>query len=321
MARPKRLIKSFYRLLSPTVLLSVFAVVGASLWLVFETSRPVNAIYIVTPEKYGQLSARGSQVTEESWNNPDGTMSRGWLLRGQPNEPAVILLHRYGADRSHVLNLGVKLNEDTNFTVLMPDQRGHGKNALVPYSSFGGCEADDVLSFVQYLRGLKTAEQFPLVGKEIGVYGVELGALSALSAAGNDASIKAMVLDSVPNDSDAMLSFAIGKRFPFGSSITSSFASLGAYPFYFDGCYRRVASCNAAKSVNDRRVMLLGGVDAPDFQESTLRLGKCFPVSTSVDSKTDLSPSGMNISNASIVSAESYDQRVIDFLREALTMQ
>jgi pimeloyl-ACP methyl ester carboxylesterase len=52
-------------------------------------------------------------------------------LRGAENAPAVVLLHRYGADRSHVLNLGVKLNEATNFTVLMPDARGHGEKPAV----------------------------------------------------------------------------------------------------------------------------------------------------------------------------------------------
>jgi hypothetical protein len=36
-----------------------------------------------------------------------------------------------------------------------------------------------------------------------------------------------------------------------------------------------------------------------------------------MDSKTDLSPSGMNILNASLEISGAYDQRVIDFFRNA----
>jgi len=320
MAGTKRLIKSFYRLLSPPVILSFISIAVASVWLVYEASRPMTTVYLVTPEKYGQLSSRGAQVTNETWANRDGTPARGWLLRGIPNAPAVVLLHRYGADRSHLLNLGVKLNEATNFTILMPDQRGHGENPPVEHSSFGGCESDDVLAAIDYLRGLKSPEQVPLVGKDIGVYGIEMGALAALNAASADKSIKALVLDSVPTDADGLMSSVIGKRYPFASFVTARFASLGTYPFYYQGCYKRQSSCEIARSLSDRRFLLLGGIDAPEFQDSTSKLSKCFPVNTAVDTKTDLSPSGMGMISASITQSEAYDQRVIDYMKQALTM-
>ena len=72
--------------------------------------------------------------------------------------PAVILLHKFGADRSYELNLGVKLNESTNYTVLMPDLRGHGEGPMVETSTFGQHEADDTLAAVEYLRNLKTQD-------------------------------------------------------------------------------------------------------------------------------------------------------------------
>ncbi|MBK7933513.1 MAG: hypothetical protein IPK01_08400 [Acidobacteria bacterium] len=127
MANSTRLFKSIFRLLFPVLLIIVAAVAGFSIWLVYKTARPQTAAYLVTPEKFGQLSSRAAQITDESWTNRDGSGARGWLLRGAENAPAVILFHKYGADRSYVLNLGVKLNESTNFTVLMPDLRAHGK--------------------------------------------------------------------------------------------------------------------------------------------------------------------------------------------------
>jgi esterase/lipase len=77
-------------------------------------------------------------------------------MKGGVGAPAVILLHGYGADRSWLLNLAVKLNESTNFTVLWPDLRGHGENPPVRWTLFGGVDGDDARAAIEYLRGLKT---------------------------------------------------------------------------------------------------------------------------------------------------------------------
>lgn len=321
MAKSTRLVKSFYKLLLPVIVLTVIAVAAASVWFAHESSHPGSAAYLVTPDKYGQLSARGAQVTEETWPNSDGTQSRGWLLRGTENSPAVILLHKYGADRSHVLNLGVKLNEATNFTVLMPDQRGHGLNPSVPYTSFGGCESTDASAAIEFLRNQKSSSQVTLVGTEIGIYGLEMGSLAALTAASKDEAVKAIVLDSVPQDSDSLVASVIDNRFPFVSSVTSKLGQLGAYPYFYEGCYSRVPVCDTAKAMSNRKTMLLAGIDAPDFQESTSKLEKCFPNSTKAEAFTTLSPSGFSIINASMPQSEAYDQRVIDFFRQSLGPQ
>ena len=317
MPKIKRLFKSFYRLLLPVIILLPLALLAAAVWLVYQTARPSQAAYLVTPEQYGRLSARGAKVTEEAWTNRDGTQARGWLLKGTEDSPAVLFLHAYGADRSHVLDLGVKLNEATNFTVLIPDQRGHGLNSPIKDSTFGGCEASDAASAIEFLRGLKNENQTALVGRSIGIYGVEMGALTALTAA-KDETIKALALDSVPSDSDALMSSIIGKRFPFASSITSSIAGLGTRLYFYDGCYNRDSACAAAKLISNRKVLLLAGSDAPDFQASTAKLSKCFSSATAIEAKTDLNPSGYGMTNASIEQTTLYSQRVIDFFKQNL---
>ncbi len=318
MAKSTRLLKSFYKLLFPIVLLVVVAAGAAAVWFAHESSHPNTSAYLVTPDKYGRLSARGAQVTEETWSNRDGTSARGWLLRGVDNAPAVVLLHKYGADRSHVLNLGVKLNEATNFTILMPDQRGHGQNPPVPYTSFGGCESTDAASAIEFLRGLKSTTQGTLVGQDIGIYGLEMGSLAALNAASQNESIKALVLDSVPADSDSLVASVINNRFPFVSTVTSKLGQLGAYPYFYEGCYSRVPTCESARSMAGRKAMLLAGSDAPEYQDSTSKLAKCFPNSTEAETNTGLSPSGFSVINASIPVSEAYDQRIIDFFRNSL---
>ncbi|MGI8641498.1 MAG: hypothetical protein ACR2MG_16330 [Pyrinomonadaceae bacterium] len=318
MAKITRLFKSFFRLLLPVVILLILAFAAAAVWLVHKTAHPPQNSYLVTPEKYGRFSTRGAQVTEETWTNGDGTSARGWLLRGAENAPAVIMLHRYGADRSYVLDLGIKINEATNFTILMPEQRGHGENASINFTSFGGCEADDALSAIKFVRSLKTDSQTTLVGQSIGFYGVEMGAIAALSTAAKDESIKALVLDSVPLNSDELLASAISQRFPFASLLTSKIAAKGTYLYFYDGCYKRDSMCDLIKSIEHRQVLLLAGSDAPDFQASTAKLSKCFPGETKVEAKTDLSPSGYGITNASLEQSEAYDRKVIDFFKETL---
>ena len=318
MAKSTRLVKSFSRLLFPVILLVLIAIGAGAVWLVYTTARPTNAQYLVTPDKYGQLSTRAAQVTAEIWQNRDGSTARGWLLRGAENAPAVILLHKLGADRSYVLNLGVKMNESTNFTILMPDQRAHGQNPSVPNASFGRCEAEDAMAAIEFVRNLKTPNQIALVGKSLGVYGVEMGALVAVSAAAKDQSIKAIAVDSVPQDSDSLLRESVARRFPFASFATARLAQMGTRLYYFDGCYGREPVCDTAHRVENRNILLLAGVDAQEFQDSTAKLNKCFAVSNKIEAKTDLSPSGFSIINASMEQSESYDQRLIDFFRQAL---
>src|SRR5918997_1722915 len=150
-----RILKAFL----PIILLLALVVVVVTGWIIHGATRPPRQAYLVTPEKFTQLSGPGLKATEETWANRDGTRSRGWLLRGGEGSPAVILLHRYGADRSWLLNLGVKLNETANFTVLWPDLRGHGLDPPVKWTSFGTNETEDVLAALDYLRSLKTSQE------------------------------------------------------------------------------------------------------------------------------------------------------------------
>ncbi|REJ79279.1 MAG: alpha/beta fold hydrolase [Acidobacteria bacterium] len=318
MYKVTRLVKSVVRLFLPVAVSIVVLVMGASVWLVHSTSTPPRNEYLVTPEVYGRLSSHAAQVTEETWQNRDGSSSRGWLLRGRKDYPAVILLHKYGADRSYVLNLGVKLSEATDFTVLMPDQRGHGQNPPVQSTSFGGCEVNDTLAAIDYLRSLRDANRDNLVGEDIGIYGVEMGALAALATSSKDQSVRAVVLDSVPQQSDDLIDTVVAKRYPFLSSVTSSMARNATYIYYAGSCYERQSVCEVARTVKDRRALLLSGQDVPGLKQSTDSMAGCFPSDTKVQSFTDLTASGVDLVNVSPDKADSYDQKVIYFFQENL---
>lgn len=317
MAARRRTGKRLFKAFLPLMLLLVLVAGGIIGWIVYGITRPPRHAYLVTPEKFKLISDRGLKVSEETWTNQDGTQARGWLLRGAEGAPAVVLLHRYGADRSTLLNLGVKINEATNFTVLWPDLRGHGENPPVQWTSFGAKESADTQAALNYLRALKTTQGRPFVGGSAGLYGVELGAYTALLAAGKDASVRSLVLDSIPRDADEMVSAAASGHVGAINALIEPLARLGTR-LYFLGGYENQAACDIAKRTTDRRVLLLSGADAGALRDSTTSLAQCFPDQSSVEVNADLPLTGINLASANGQQGEAYDRRVIDFFDKTL---
>jgi pimeloyl-ACP methyl ester carboxylesterase len=304
----KRLVKSFL----PIVLVIVLALVGALSFIVYCVSRPTKRPYVVTPEGFSRISGRAIKVTDQTWTNADGKSARGWLLKGAEGAPAVVLLHRYGGDRSWLFNLGVKINETTNFTILWPDLRGHGENPLIKWTALGGREGDDLLDAMKYLRGLKSENQKALVGESFGVYGVELGAYSALKAARNESQVKVLVLDSISSSPDALLNSAVSNCVGVDNGFVQ-YLSRTAMKTYLLGTYENTNACDFAGSIRNQRVLLLSGEDAGNLREATTSLQKCFPVAGNVETRTDLPLSGFSLPSATGEQGEAYDRVVIEF--------
>jgi hypothetical protein len=311
----RRLLKA----LLPVVLLLLLGI-GAGLFFIVRTvTHPVPRPYLVTPATFPAWSARGLKVTEETWSNSDGTEARGWLLRGAEGAPAIVLLHRYGADRSGLLNLGVKINEATNYTILWPDLRGHGENPPVSHTSFGTNEAADLTAATLFLRNLKTVQQRPLVAARFGFYGVELGAYAALAAATRlteGTTAIALALDSVPTAPDELLLITTRERLGFDNNLFNLLAR-SATRIYFLGNYENASSCGLAAQLADRRVLLLSGTDAGDMRASTLSLAQCFPATTNVSLQADLTVTGFTASSATGEQGDNYDRLIIEFFSQA----
>jgi pimeloyl-ACP methyl ester carboxylesterase len=305
----KRLVKS----LLPIVLVIVLALLATLGFIVYCTSRPPKLAYLVTPQSFSQISGPALKASDETWTNHDGTRARGWLLKGAEGAPAVVLLHRYGADRSYVFNLGVKINETTNFTILWPDLRGHGLNPPVKWSSLGGREDEDLLAALEFLRNVKAENKNKLVGDRFGLYGVELGAYAALKAAQRDNQIKVVVLDSIPRSSQELLDATITNCTGIDNRFLKYLAAF-ATRLYMMGAYQSSNACDIAKTFREQRVMLLSGADAGYLVSSTASLQSCFSNPANVEIRTDLPLSGLNLPSATGEQGEGYDRIVIDFL-------
>ena len=312
MATRRRIGKKLFKALLPILLILVVALFIALASIVRGITRPPQRSYLVTPEAFKQISGRALKVSDENWRNRDGTPARGWLLRGAEGAPAVIFLHRYGGDRSLLFNLGIKVNEATNFTILWPDLRGHGLNPPVNWTSFGTREGDDVLAALDFLRSLKGDSQGQLIGEHVGVYGVELGAYAALRSASQDSSIQVLVLDSVPRSPDDLVSAVLRNNVGVSNSVLL-FPARVATRVYFLGKYDNTSSCELAARLGTRRVLLLSGADDGYLRDSTKSLERCFPNPTNLDAKTDLPLTGFTLPSATGEQGESYDRPVIDF--------
>ena len=304
----KRLIKSFL----PIVLVIVLAVVGSLSFIIYCVSRPAKQPYVVTPESFSRISGRALKVTDESWTTLDGKQARGWLLKGVEGAPAVVLLHRYGGDRSWLFNLGVKINETTNFTILWPDLRGHGVDPPVNWSSLGAHDADDLVAALAFLRTLKSEKQQKLVGDLFGVYGVELGAYTALRGAGYDDQIKVLVLDSISGSPKQLLNSAVSNCVGINNSFVEFFSYV-AMEGYLLGEFDTLEACNIARILSGPRVLLLSGADAGPLKESTASMEGCFGDANKVEFRTDLPLSGFSLPSATGEQGEAYDRVVIDF--------
>jgi pimeloyl-ACP methyl ester carboxylesterase len=314
MATRPRFGKKISKLMLPILLVLVSAFVIALITIVYGITTPPRRSYLVTPATFSALSGTGRalKVTEETWRNHDGTWARGWLLRGAEGAPAIVLLHRYGGDRSQLLNLGMKISEATSYTVLWPDLRGHALNPPVPWTSFGSREGDDILAALDFLRGLKGENQNKLITDRFGVYGVELGAYAALRAAGKEAAIQVLVLDSVPRNQDELVEGTIRNDVRMSTQALVVPARL-ATRLYFFRQYDNKSSCELASALSGRKVLLLAGDDDGYLRESTKYLASCFPEASNLETRTNLSLTGFSLPSATGEQGEGYDRPVIDF--------
>jgi pimeloyl-ACP methyl ester carboxylesterase len=317
MASRRRLGKKFFKSLLPILLVVTVALVVAVAFIVRGITRPPRRAYLVTPTAFSQISGAGLKVIDQTWRNRDNTPARGWFLRGADGAPAVVLLHHYGADRSWLFNLGVKINEATNFTILWPDLRGHGVKPLVQWTSFGTVEGEDVLAALDFLRAQKSENGKNLVGDHVGLFGVELGAYAALRAAAQDKGVTVLALDSVPRNPDELVQTAVTNDLGMNVPPLTPLARL-ATRVYLLGRYENTPACQIAASFSTQRILLLSGPDAGELRESTIDLARCLKNQANVEIKTDLPLTALYLPSATGQDGERYDRQVIEFLSKNL---
>ncbi len=133
----------------------------------------------------------------------------GWLVRGKPGKPAVVLCHAFGESKSSLLNLAIAL-ERGGYTLLLLDFRGHGASGGAT-STLGVDEKRDVIGAVDFLASLPGVD-----ARRMGVYGVGLGAHAAVLAAMDRPALRVLALDGLYPDAGYPLVRSVFEGWAFG---------------------------------------------------------------------------------------------------------
>lgn len=129
-------------------------------------------------------SQLGLPYEEIEFKNDENLTLRGWFFPGKTAN-AIIMVHGITADRREGLRW-VKALYKAGYNLVLFDLRNHGKSDKAK-SSMGYCEKNDVSAAVNFLQSKGM--------KHIGVFGVSMGASTAIQAMANDTRIKAGVFE------------------------------------------------------------------------------------------------------------------------------
>lgn len=151
-----------------------------SLWGFYQALYPIKLRSEVTPKNFGV------DYETISFRTRDNLLLKGWFIpHPNPNAKTIILLHGYPADKGDILSHMIFLHHD--YHLLLFDFRYMGESEG-RYSTIGKNEVLDLLAALDYLRtrGIR----------EVGVWGLSMGASVALLTAPLAPDIKAIVVES-----------------------------------------------------------------------------------------------------------------------------
>ena len=136
-------------------------------------------------------SAYGLEFEDVSFPSRRGdVVLKGWHMRGRGDRPSVIFVHGITANRAsnEMLGPAARLVE-RGFSVLMFDQRAHGESGG-DRTTYGVNERLDALGAFDFLvqRGAPPGS--------VGLFGMSMGAGTAVMAAADEPAIEALVADS-----------------------------------------------------------------------------------------------------------------------------
>ncbi len=190
-------------------------------------------------------------VEAAAFETADGVPLVGWLLRGRPDRPALVLCHGYQRSMEEPFSLAVELR-DRGFSVLLFDFRGCGRSGG-RFTTIGDFEPQDVLAAVAWLRG-RLGPAVP-----IGVHGISMGGAIAISAGALCPEVGAVVTDSA----FAHLTGAVQHRFDSlrGVNLQMHKLTMRVAERMTGGRVARVRPVDLVDRIAPRPLLLIHGTD------------------------------------------------------------
>ena len=112
-------------------------------WQVSLLVRPKRVAIEVSPTEF-MVAAE-----DVEFRAADGVPLKGWMVKGRPGAPGLLLCHGLGANRASLVNLVLPLQK-VGYHILMFDFRAHGASAGSRFT-LGIDEAQDVMGAVDFL--------------------------------------------------------------------------------------------------------------------------------------------------------------------------
>ena len=282
------------------LLLLALAAIGA--WL---AAPVVRAWLLVAAHPSVPVTPADLAVEDLTFPGPDGALS-GWLVRGRPGAPAVVLVHGFKSSREEMVGYARFLSE-AGYGVLLFDTRGCGRSDGATIG-LGATEPRDISAAVAAVATQTGAAK-------VAVLGISLGAGAAILAAADDRAIAAVIADSAWTDQDlqldrlstAWLGAAAVPLPPYGPAVVSAIVGADV---------RRARPLEAVVRVAPRPLLLIHSAD--DANATTPVAGARALFAAAGDPKELwIAPRGGHV-GAINTFPEEYRARVLAFLDRAL---
>jgi pimeloyl-ACP methyl ester carboxylesterase len=181
----ERVLRWLRRLLFAAVIIVVF---------VFFVVLPVGASFLITNGRFRfrergpkSLEAVNLSATAVEFTSSDGIPLRGWWSPGDASLPVIVFAHGLNRSRLEMLERGAESSR-RGFGVLLFDLRNHGESGQA-YTTIGIFESRDICAAQNFVKE-KAGNRRQIV------WGVSMGASSALLAAKQCPEFAAIVADS-----------------------------------------------------------------------------------------------------------------------------
>jgi len=244
-------------------------------------------------------------VEDLTFPGPDGALS-GWLVRGRPGAPAVVLVHGFKSSRQEMVGYARFLNAG-GYGVLLFDTHGCGRSDGATIG-LGATEPRDISAAVAAVATRTGAAK-------VAVLGISLGAGAAILAAAGDRAIGAVIADSAWTDQDLQLdrlsTVQLGAAAvplpPYGPAMVSAFVGTDV---------RQARPLEAVARVAPRPLLLIHSAD--DANATTPVAGaRALFAAAGEPKELWVAPRGGHVGAANAF-PEEYRARVLAFLDRAL---
>lgn len=227
----------------------------------------------------------------------------GWFFPGLLHGPTIVLCHGYGSQRADILTLVTALQEH-QFNVFLFDFAGYG--SVPGRTALGYGETGQLLAAI---HGLQQRDDIDRL--RFGVWGTDLGAYAAVSAAGQEPRIEAVAVDSVYDQPSDFLTIQVGHTGLGGLPLVRTFCLFGFRMLNYD--YRTVPPARAMLArLQGIPKLFIESTDRPELDNETLRMFQIAPP------PKDQLANSMAYSEMSDEGRRTYEDHVVSFFLQNL---